>query len=67
MKLIEFQQGINNLQQIRYVLLNDQLIPGYFHITEIGKFNKTFIDCGNTFRKTEKVLIQIWPAQDYDH
>jgi Family of unknown function (DUF6428) len=55
------------LNTIQFVLPNDRLIPAYFHITEMGKKTKHFIDCGNTIRQESVISFQIWHAQDYDH
>lgn len=42
-------------------------IPAHFHVTEIGRVQKTFIDCGGTRRETASCLLQIWTADDIDH
>ena len=44
-----------------------ELIPKHFHITEIGKSTKDFIDCGGTRRKVESCLLQTLVANDVDH
>ncbi len=28
------------------------LVPSHFHITEVGRVQKTFVDCGGTRRET---------------
>lgn len=42
-------------------------VPSHFHITEIGKTSKKFIDCGGTERETSDTTFQIWVADDVDH
>jgi hypothetical protein len=42
-------------------------IPLSFHVTEIGRVHKTFLDCGGTRRETEICQLQIWVGEDYDH
>ena len=43
-------------------------IPAEFHVTEVGRSTKHFIDCGGTVRKTEACTLQIWVAEnDTDH
>lgn len=43
-------------------------VPAEFHVTEVGRTTKHFIDCGGTVRKTEACSLQIWvAANDADH
>lgn len=43
-------------------------IPSHFHVTEVGRVRKDFIDCGGTVRSTERCVLQIWLAEnDEDH
>merc|ERR1711976_1067512 len=46
---------------------NGELVPSHFHVTEVGKITKHFIDCGGTVRNEEVVNFQLWDANDYDH
>ena len=39
----------------------------HFHVTEVGKVIKHFIDCGGMIRKEEVVNLQLSEANDYDH
>lgn len=67
MKLSEIKQQLNQLDKIAFQLPNGELVPNHFHVTEIGKVTKHFIDCGGTVRKEEVVNFQLWNANDYDH
>ena len=67
MKLSEIKSALNTLETIAFQLPNGQLVPNHFHVTEIGKVIKKFIDCGGTIRKEEVVNFQLWDANDYDH
>ncbi len=67
MKLSQIKESLNVLKQISFMLPNGALVPNHFHVTEIGKINKHFIDCGGTVRKEEVVNFQLWNANDYDH
>ncbi|GIV44904.1 MAG: hypothetical protein KatS3mg035_2027 [Bacteroidia bacterium] len=67
MKIQEFIQHLQNLETLRFALPNGKLIPEHFHITEIGKKSKHFVDCGNTIRKENKISFQLWYASDYEH
>nr|WP_321223146.1 DUF6428 family protein [uncultured Psychroserpens sp.] len=67
MKLSQVKQALNNLETISFKLPNGELVPNHFHVTEVGKITKHFIDCGGTVRKEEVVNFQLWNANDYDH
>lgn len=49
------------------LLLPDEAVPDHFHVTEVGKVNKTFIDCGGTRRESISCLVQAWVADDTHH
>lgn len=55
------------LESIAFQLPNGELVPNHFHVTEVGKIAKHFIDCGGTVRDEEVVNFQLWNANDYDH
>jgi hypothetical protein len=42
-------------------------IEAHFHVTEIGRVQKDFVDCGGTVRRTVTCLLQTWVADDVDH
>jgi hypothetical protein len=42
-------------------------VPVSFHVTEIGRVHKTFLDCGGTLRETTTCQLQVWVGEDYDH
>jgi hypothetical protein len=42
-------------------------VPVSFHVTEVGRLHKTFLDCGGTLRETTTCQLQIWVGEDYDH
>jgi hypothetical protein len=67
MKLSEIKKSLNELETICFQLPNGTLIPSHFHVTEVGKITKHFIDCGGTVRQEEVVNFQLWNANDYDH
>lgn len=67
MKLSEFRTQLSGLQEIAFELPDGQLVPEHFHVTEVGKVNKHFIDCGGTLRDEEKVSFQLWEENDYNH
>jgi hypothetical protein len=67
MKLSEIKSVLNHSTSIAFQLPNGDLVPSHFHITEVGKITKHFIDCGGTVRHEEIVNFQLWNANDYDH
>jgi hypothetical protein len=67
MKLSQIKKILNQLDTIAFQLPNGDLVPNHFHVTEVGKITKHFIDCGGTVRNEEVVNFQLWEADDYDH
>ena len=67
MKLSEIKNELKRLTTISFKLPNGDLVPNHFHITEVGKLTKNFIDCGGKIRFEEVVNFQLWEANDYDH
>lgn len=67
MKLSEIKKELNTLTTIAFQLPDGELVPNHFHVTEVGKVTKHFIDCGGTVRNEEVANFQLWEANDYDH
>jgi len=67
MTLEEVKSALEHLETIGFQLPNGELVPNHFHVTEVGKIAKHFIDCGGTVRNEEVVNFQLWNANDYDH
>ncbi len=67
MTLSEIKKHLQNLQSIAFELPDGSLVPEHFHVTEVGKVIKNFIDCGGVLRKEERVNFQLWNADDYNH
>ena len=67
MILSEIKNHLQKLQTIAFELPDGSLVPQHFHVTEVGKVTKHFIDCGGVLRKEERVNLQLWNANDYDH
>ena len=49
------------------MLPDKSFVPDHYHITEVGRLQKDFIDCGGTIRSLASCLLQIWVADDKDH
>ena len=67
MRLSEIKTVLENQSNIAFELPNGDLVPSHFHVTEVGKITKHFIDCGGTVRNEEVANFQLWNANDYDH
>lgn len=52
---------------LHVMLPNGEFVPAHFHVTEVGRIQKDFIDCGGTVRSTLACLLQMWVATDTDH
>lgn len=69
MNLDEFQALLSAHPDtaIRFVLPDGDVVPAHFHVTEVGRVRKDFIDCGGTVRSSETCQLQLWVAEDVDH
>ena len=52
---------------ILVALPNGSFVPAHFHVTEVGRVQKDFIDCGGTIRSSISCLLQLWIASDLSH
>lgn len=67
MTISQIKSDLQSLSSMAFQLPDGNFVPGHFHITEVGKVTKHFIDCGGTVRKKEVANFQLWEANDYDH
>jgi hypothetical protein len=67
MILSEFKKALALTTHPVILHLDGNPIPSHYHITEAGHKVKTFVDCGGTLRKEERITFQVWVAQDFDH
>jgi len=54
-------------EKMHFMLPDKSFVPAHFHITEVGRVQKDFVDCGGTVRSTTTCLLQVWVAHDVDH
>ena len=54
-------------RHFRIQLPGGAAVPVSFHVTEVGRVQKTFLDCGGTLRETLACQLQVWVGPDYDH
>ena len=57
----------NPNSQIQIVLPDQSTVPAHFHITEVGRVQKDFVDCGGTIRSAVTCVLQVWVANDLHH
>ena len=58
----------NPAKKLSFVLPDHSRIPVHFHITEVGRVQKDFIDCGGTRRSSSSCVLQAWvAANDEEH
>jgi hypothetical protein len=58
----------DNPQAVLHLMLPDgSFVPAHYHVTEVGRVQKNFIDCGGTRRSTSACVLQVWVANDTDH
>ena len=53
--------------RFRLQLPDGSPVPVSFHVTEVGRVQKTFIDCGGTLRESTVCQLQVWVGEDEDH
>lgn len=49
------------------VWTDGEAIEPHFHVTEVGRVQKDFVDCGGTVRRSVTCLLQTWVGEDLDH
>jgi hypothetical protein len=66
MKTSEFKKHLEAQPQVelQFVLPDGDLIPLHAHVTEIGRVDKNFIDCGGTARSSSNCTLQVWVAEN---
>jgi hypothetical protein len=69
MKLTEFKSHLERSsdRELRFVFPDGGQIEAHAHITEVGRVEKRFIDCGGTLRTVTHCSLQAWVADDVDH
>lgn len=67
MKISEFKAHLATLNSVGFKLPDGQCVPLHFHITEVGRLTKHFIDCGGDVHEEKSANLQIWVADDTEH
>lgn len=58
---------LNSGLPIRIVTPSCHLVPDHFHVTEVGRVQKNFVDCGGTKLESVACVLQVWTANDVEH
>ncbi len=69
MKLFELRAALAAAPDagINVVWTDGEPIEAHFHVTEVGRVQKDFVDCGGTVRSLVSCLLQTWVGDDVDH
>jgi hypothetical protein len=67
MTIEQIKTVLKDAKTISFQLPNGDLVPAHFHVTEVGRVEKKFIDCGGTMRHEVIANFQLWSSDDYDH
>jgi hypothetical protein len=65
-ELLQLLQAHPN-STLTFHLPDREIIPLHAHVTEVGKTERRFIDCGGTTRIASACTIQMWVANDVGH
>ncbi len=68
MKLSAFRSMLGQYPDANIViqLPDGSTVPRHFHVTEVGRVTKDFVDCGGTFRSSEACVLQTWTGVERD-
>lgn len=69
MKTSEFKEMLeaHPENELAFIFPGGNSIPSHAHVTEVGRTEKTFLDCGGKLRQTALCSLQIWVADDEEH
>ncbi len=67
MRISDLKQTLAGLATVSFRLPDGTLLPNHFHVTEVGRVSRHFIDCGGVERHEVVANLQLWAAGDYDH
>ena len=67
MKLSQIKNILKLKEDVKFKLINWDIIPEHFHITEIWLVSKKFIDCGWSLRENNTINFQLRTDEDFDH
>ncbi len=67
MNLSELKECLQVEKELLFRLPDGHTVPAHFHLTEIGRIQRDFIDCGGRRSSETMISLQLWNDQDVDH
>ncbi|MEM8734725.1 MAG: DUF6428 family protein [Planctomycetota bacterium] len=70
MNFLQLKEALNNASEscgLAIELPSGEQLPAHFHITEVGRIDKHFVDCGGVERRAQSCTLQTLVAEDVDH
>lgn len=67
MQLDTLKSLLQKMDHLTFILPDGSIVPPHFHVTEVGRVTKDFIDCGGVRRTEEVANFQLWSSTDTDH
>ena len=69
MQLDEFRSVLATRPDLNLQLMlpDGSFVAPHFHVTEVGRVQRDFIDCGGTTRSASACVLQVWVATDVEH
>lgn len=69
MKLSELRAALSAHpdRPLSVIWTDGEPIEAHFHVTEVGRVQRDFIDCGGKLRRGVTCLLQTWVGEDVDH
>lgn len=67
MTIEEIKTKLASMEELSFILPDGSSVPAHFHITEVGKITKDFIDCGGKRRTEESACFQLWQKEEDDN
>lgn len=55
------------MDTVTFLLPNGNKVPAHFHVTEVARYDKHFVDCGGTERRETIITLQLWTSIDLHH
>lgn len=64
---LKFLLSEHSERHFRLSLPDGSAVPVSFHVTEVGRIHKVFLDCGGKLRESVTCQLQVWVGEDFDH
>lgn len=53
--------------KMHWMFPDGSFVPDHYHVTEVGRVCKDYIDCGGTVRNSTSCVLQVWVHSDTEH